>query len=64
MCNLHDISWGNRPSQGTGVEAVAFGAQSQEKLKQDYQVFRAYFLYIWLVLNVVFGAVMSSVVGG
>jgi cellulose synthase/poly-beta-1,6-N-acetylglucosamine synthase-like glycosyltransferase len=33
MCNLHDISWGNRPSQGQGVEAVAFNQAGQEKLK-------------------------------
>ena len=23
MCNLHDISWGNRPSVGQGIQAVS-----------------------------------------
>lgn len=30
MCNLHDISWGNRPAQGSGqgVEALALNSQA------------------------------------
>lgn len=36
MCNLHDISWGNRPTTTTGVEAITFNQGAQEKLKQDY----------------------------
>jgi len=32
MCNLHDISWGNRPAT-QGVEAVTFNVQAQERLK-------------------------------
>lgn len=56
MCNLHDISWGNRPTtQAQGVEAVTFNAAAQEKLRQDYQLFRAYFLYFWLISNALFG---------
>jgi DNA phosphorothioation-dependent restriction protein DptG len=35
MCNLHDISWGNRPTT-QGVEAVTINVQAQERLKQDY----------------------------
>lgn len=36
MCNLHDISWGNRPTTTTGVEAITFNHGAQERLKQDY----------------------------
>ena len=54
MCNLHDISWGNRPST-QGVEAVTMNQKAQEILKEDYKVFRAYFLYFWLLSNALFG---------
>ena len=35
MCNLHDISWGNRPTNvgGQGIEAVAVNTVEIEKLK-------------------------------
>ena len=56
MCNLHDISWGNRPTgQEQGTNAVTSNLKKQEELKQEYQLFRAYFLYFWLIANAVFG---------
>jgi hypothetical protein len=55
MSNLHDISWGNRPTNG--IEAVAIGGQNQMKIKEDYMVFRAYFLYLWLVINVLYSVI-------
>ncbi len=36
MCNLHDISWGNRPAQGTGVDAFSMQAKGQAQLTSDY----------------------------
>jgi len=41
MCNLHDISWGNRPT--TGQEAISQNKEQQEKLKADYMLYRSYF---------------------
>ena len=58
MCNLHDVSWGNRPAQGQGLNALTSIESNQLKLKQDYMVFRAYILYLWLSLNVVYAFVM------
>lgn len=62
MCNLHDISWGNRPTQG--VETVAIGSQNQEVIKQDYMVFRAYFFYFWIICNFLFSIITISLIGG
>lgn len=62
MCNLHDISWGNRPSTGQGIDLVSDNVKKQEKLKVDYQVFRALFLYMWLTLNIAFAVIMVYVV--
>jgi len=50
MCNLHDVSWGNRPSS-TGQEAFTDNKKDQEKAKGDYQVFRTNFTLFWLFLN-------------
>jgi len=63
MCNLHDISWGNRPST-QGVEAVTHQAAKQELLKQDYQVFRAHFLFFWLIANGLFAGLMVFITKG
>ena len=62
MCNLHDISWGNRPNQhgSQGVEAVASTAIAQDKLKLDYQMFRAHFLYFWLIANALYGGFATT----
>jgi hypothetical protein len=60
MCNLHDISWGNRPTQG--VEAMSSNHKVQEKLKVDYMVYRAHFLYAWLIANALFGGLSAGLV--
>jgi hypothetical protein len=64
MCNLHDISWGNRPAQGQGVEAMSSNHLVQERLKVDYMVFRAHFLYFWLIANALFGGLSAGIVNG
>jgi hypothetical protein len=53
MCNLHDVSWGNRPTS-TGQEAFTDNKKEQEKAKGDYQVFRTNFTLFWLFLNGVY----------
>ena len=50
MCNLHDVSWGNRPTS-TGTEAFSAQKKTQEELASDYKVFRTYFVFFWLVAN-------------
>ena len=51
MSNLHDISWGNRPSTTTGTEAFSSKAAVQAKTSDDYKTFRANFLFLWLCCN-------------
>ena len=52
MCNLHDISWGNRPSVvDAGASAFAESAKKQIELGKRYQMFRANFLCFWVILN-------------
>lgn len=50
MSNLHDISWGNRPTT-TGTEAFSANAQTQASTKIRYETYRANFLFAWLVSN-------------
>jgi hypothetical protein len=50
MANLHDVSWGNRPTS-TGQEAFSQNKQEQEKAKQDYMVFRTNFCLFWYFCN-------------
>ena len=33
MSNLHDVSWGNRPTEKTGTNLVAANKKQQEELK-------------------------------
>ena len=52
FCNLHDVSWGNRPTtQGTGTEAFSADKQIQLMTEHNYQEFRANILFIWIVAN-------------
>ena len=52
MANLHDISWGNRPTtQTTGTEAFSANIKKQQETADDYKTFRANFLFLWLCCN-------------
>ena len=33
MSNLHDVSWGNRPTEKTGTNLVAANKKQEEELK-------------------------------
>jgi len=50
MCNLHDVSWGNRPAS-TGQEAFTQVKKEQEQSKNDYLVFRTNFVFFWMISN-------------
>ena len=50
MCNLHDVSWGNRPTS-TGQEAFTSNKNTAAQSEGDYKVYRTNFVLIWLVAN-------------
>ena len=52
MCNLHDLSWGNRPTTATlGTELVASKAKDQREAALNYKTYRANFLFLWFCAN-------------
>jgi len=52
MANLHDISWGNRPTSGTGgTETISANVDVQKKTMINYKAYRANFLFIWFCAN-------------
>ena len=53
MCNLHDISWGNRPSS-TGTENITANKKDQANIEADYKVFRTNFVLFWLAGNIIY----------
>jgi cellulose synthase/poly-beta-1,6-N-acetylglucosamine synthase-like glycosyltransferase len=36
MCNLHDVSWGNRPAGTQTAEELSIHAKKQKKLADEY----------------------------
>ena len=63
MCNLHDVSWGNRPSS-TGQEAFSANKKAQQKSENDYKVFRTNFVFFWLLANLLYYILIIELVGG
>lgn len=61
FCNLHDISWGNRPASTSaqGLNSLTYDKMKQAVIALDYQVFRSQFLYTWFVINVLFGLMVA-----
>ena len=52
MCNLHDISWGNRPTTDTGgTEAFSSSSKIQKETEMNYKAYRANFLFLWFCAN-------------
>ena len=51
ISNLHDISWGNRPSN-SGM------TKEEQNRQEDYEIFRSKFLIGWLFTNVGFSYVV------
>jgi hypothetical protein len=60
MSNLHDISWGNRPSVTAGTDALSANAAKQQQLKSNYMVFRVNFLTWWVVANAAFAITIEN----
>ena len=63
MCNLHDISWGNRPATSQGVEAVTADRKKQDVLRLEYQVYRANIVFLWVIVNMLFAFLTTFIVG-
>jgi hypothetical protein len=52
MCNLDDVTWGNRPANASkGMNVVVDNAKRQEILRQSYRSTRTNILIWWLVAN-------------
>ena len=51
MANLHDISWGNRPTTNTGMEGISAKANVQKETQINYKAYRANFLFLWFCAN-------------
>lgn len=54
MCNLHDISWGNRPAVvpgAAGTNQITENAKKAAELKNEYMQFRICFLFFWILCN-------------
>ena len=62
MCNLHDLSWGNRPTAGAaaGTNALSDNAKKQQELKNNYMVFRVNFLTFWIIMNATYALVVED----
>ncbi len=58
ICNLHDVSWGNRPAT-TGMETVAVSEADQARAKADYMVFRSKFVFLWFMASLAFYSFIS-----
>jgi hypothetical protein len=64
MCNLHDISWGNRPADTTGAETFTANKKKQETIKGDYAVFRTNFVFFWMIMNGIYVVFILLLVNG
>jgi hypothetical protein len=60
MCNLHDISWGNRPSASAGANQLSADSKKQQELKNNYMMFRINFLTVWICLNVAYALAIED----
>ena len=63
MSNLHDVSWGNRPTEKTGTNLVAANKKQEEELKDQYMMFRVNFLTFWIISNAIYVYVIDYFVG-
>ena len=53
ICNLNDITWGNRPVVDYSKTALKEEIERKKKVNQGYQSYRNTFLSIWVIFNAV-----------
>ena len=63
--NLHDISWGNRPTTSdTGQEAMTANLKTQEENAKNYKEFRANVLFFWIASNAAYFYIILKLSSG
>mmetsp|Transcript_15193 Transcript_15193/g.23457 ORF Transcript_15193/g.23457 Transcript_15193/m.23457 type:complete len:300 (-) Transcript_15193:522-1421(-) len=65
MANLHDLSWGNRPSAAqasAGTNALSQNVNKQQELKTKYMMFRTQFMMFWVVCNGLYVIIIEALV--
>lgn len=60
MCNLHDISWGNRPAVADTNQLTQHAAK-QKKMLENYQMYRVNFFCVWALFNIMFIILVEEV---
>lgn len=60
MSNLHDVSWGNRPSANAGTGQLTINNQKAQELKSNYMVYRVNFLIMWILSNLLFALLVEN----
>jgi hypothetical protein len=53
MCNLHDISWGNRPAAADSAQ-LSIHAKKQAIMLDNYKMYRVNAFCVWALANVLF----------
>lgn len=51
MANLHDLSWGNRPT--SGAKGLTFNKDKQDQLNENYQYYRFKRFTLWILSNLI-----------
>jgi hypothetical protein len=63
MCNLDDVTWGNRPNNKTnGMNAYVDSEKRHEILKQSYRLHRTNMVIWWMLVNIIFMCIIDSLV--
>jgi hypothetical protein len=60
MCNLHDISWGNRPSVQDSSQ-LSIHAKKQAIMLDNYKMFRVNAFCLWALANIIFILVVEYI---
>lgn len=60
MCNLHDISWGNRPAAADSAQ-LSIHAKRQAAMLDNYKMFRVNFFCLWALANIIFVVQLESI---
>ena len=60
MSNLHDVSWGNRPTANAGTNQLTINEKKSEELQSNFKVFRINFLAFWVLSNLAFALVIEN----
>lgn len=60
MCNLHDISWGNRPAAADSAQ-LSIHAKKQAAMLDNYKMFRVNAFCLWALFNILFIVMVESI---